>query len=243
MNTTGIIRKKILFGLLKRTRFVYLRGHWVYSKKINNNSIVVDLGANKGEFSLEMKKMYNVNPIAVEANKVLCEIIMNKDVKVYNYAICNRNEELEFNIYENDEASSLIDGFQKKWKIKEKVKVQGVDWTSFLKISGLDDKVIDIVKIDIEGAEIELIKSLSKIQLSNIKQITVEFHDWLNPDLHLETVKAIKKIIGNDFKAFTDAPSHSWPVEMIFINKNYHKFSFFQKLFILLIDRLSFLKY
>lgn len=43
---------------------------------------------------------------------------------------------------------------------------------------------INLLKMDIEGSEIDVLSSLSKETLEKIDQITVEFHDFLWPELN-----------------------------------------------------------
>jgi hypothetical protein len=107
----------------------------------------------------------------------------------------------------------------------------------------LTEQSIDILKIDIEGAELELIESLDAEDLNKIKQITVEYHDWLNPALHERTVNSIRKLVNYGFLSYTDVPDHTWPVEMLFLNKNLMNFSFRQKVLLKVYDLITFLKY
>jgi FkbM family methyltransferase len=242
-NLVVIIRKKIINFILNKIGFENMRGHWVYSADLKRNDIIVDLGANLGEFSVLMKTKFSAHPIAVEANEFLCGEIRKKGIITYNYAIHTKNEELEFYISNNIEASSLINDFEDNWGQKEKVKVEGIDWTTFIANSSLEDKIIDLLKVDIEGSEIEFINSLKTQDLNQIKQITVEFHDWLNPQLHAVTVALIHNLVRQGFLTFTDAPSHQWPVEMVFVNKKYWRVSVFKKALIFLYNKLTFLNY
>lgn len=74
---------------------------------------------------------------------------------------------------------------------------QGITFDRFLE----DQRVqtIDLLKVDIEGAELELFDSLMEKNLNFIKQVTVEFHDFLWPEMH-GRVEAIKrKMISNGY--------------------------------------------
>ena len=52
----------------------------------------------------------------------------------------------------------------------------------------------DMVKIDIEGAECEVLLAASLESLRRIKFIYVEFHPWVNDRLYRETVARLESI-------------------------------------------------
>ena len=52
-------------------------------------------------------------------------------------------------------------------------------------------KAIDLLKVDIEGAELELFENFSIEFLEKIRQVTIEFHDHLN----IGDIPRIKSII------------------------------------------------
>ena len=43
---------------------------------------------------------------------------------------------------------------------------------------------VDLLKVDIEGAEIDLFEACNDDELKEINQITVEFHDFIYPEQH-----------------------------------------------------------
>jgi hypothetical protein len=53
---------------------------------------------------------------------------------------------------------------------------------------------IDILKIDIEGSEYEILPSISDECYSKIRQITVEFHDFIDTELKIKTEEIINKL-------------------------------------------------
>jgi hypothetical protein len=72
-------------------------------------------------------------------------------------------------------------------------------WADFKKKFGIDD--ISILKINIEGAEWDLIQSLDAEDFDTIDQIVVSFHDFL-PEFeknHILTERCINKIISHGY--------------------------------------------
>ena len=58
--------------------------------------------------------------------------------------------------------------------------VEGITWDSLIEKLELKYDIISIVKVDIEGSELDLIESFTLSSVSFIDQLTIEFHDWLN---------------------------------------------------------------
>jgi FkbM family methyltransferase len=70
---------------------------------------------------------------------------------------------------------------------------------------------IDLLKIDIEGAEIDVIRSMNDDLFARIGQMTIEFHDFLQPScapLVKESIKSIENrgffVINFGWKNYTD---------------------------------------
>ena len=60
----------------------------------------------------------------------------------------------------------------------------------------MDEKIIDLLKIDIEGAEYEFFSSISDRNIKKIKKIIIEYHR--NNDYKVMDI--IKKLTKNDFR-------------------------------------------
>ena len=63
---------------------------------------------------------------------------------------------------------------------------------------------IDLLKVDIEGEEWNLFESFSKHDFVRIKQISVEFHDLLDPALREKSERCIKLLNHLDILLFTE---------------------------------------
>jgi hypothetical protein len=61
------------------------------------------------------------------------------------------------------------------------LEVPAVTLHSLFEAHGLES--IDILKADIEGAEVDALLNASAKDIMKARQITVEFHDWLDPSL------------------------------------------------------------
>jgi hypothetical protein len=61
-------------------------------------------------------------------------------------------------------------------------------------------KKINVLKLDIEGAEIAVLNSLCDEDLVSIDQISVEFHEFLDEGLRLPTETVIKRMENLGFR-------------------------------------------
>ena len=153
---------------------------------INNNSIILDIGANVGDVADVMLKRYNPNIYCYEPN-ISCYNHMVKrfkgysKIKFFNVAVSNFTgkaflyfHEKAKNISEFNERSSLKkekDGLDINKKIE-------VDCINIKEILDQYNK-IDLIKIDIEGSEYEVMPEIIKNK-NKIKMVLCETHG--NPD-------------------------------------------------------------
>lgn len=173
--------------------FTSYRGHSFWDIPINNNSVVVDLGANRCDFSSEIKKKFHCSVFPVEPNFHLEPndrlLIKNVDRVV----ITDCESEFDFTISENPEASSLYSDIANLFGTSKIIKVKGMSFNQYLEFKDIKDS-ISLLKVDIEGGEIDLLSKISPKELELIDQMTVEFHSFLNPSLEQDVVAIINKI-------------------------------------------------
>lgn len=186
-------------------------------------NLVIDLGANEGYYTLKLKQN---NPkckvIAVEPNPLASEILKknvksNKlsDVILVNKAVCSKNGKITFDIVENVSAigGKELGIISRHWLKKEMVKKIKVDCTTLDKLFRMYkiDR-LDVLKLDVEGMELEILKS-SKNLLGKIHKIVVEWHSKKIRD---ELKRFLKR---NGFKLVFEEKRECG--DLYFINKNF----------------------
>jgi FkbM family methyltransferase len=138
------------------------------------DSVVVDVGANIGDFSIEVAtlcprgRIIAVEPVIesaamIEINKLLNELT---NIEVVQVALGSSEAEVEINLAGN--FSSLY------WK--NEGQVQKVRQTSLARL--MEERQIghiDLLKMDCEGAEWEILPNSSEV-LPHVRQICMEFH-------------------------------------------------------------------
>lgn len=189
--------------------------HTIHPRVLGPGSIVIDVGANIGVFSHKMIKRFGCRCYAIEASpEVYASIQPDKLLRTFNLAICRKSGPVKFHMSENPEASSIIK--QDDNNIVKTFEVPGKHLEEFC--ADLDLGFVDVLKLDIEGAEIEVIDSCSNEFLKKILQITIEFHDFCGITHPAE----LKRILGRLKKIgfFPIRMSRNGHLDTLFINRN-----------------------
>jgi len=175
---------KIINNLFKITEIKHQENIINYLKKIKLDSII-DIGAHKGDFSRKfindenIKNFFLFEPQLKFYEYLLNKFKNNKKIKIYNVAIDtvnNKIKKIALNIDPTTSSLAKIDKNSLLYKIKniilnskdnyyssQRVKTLRLDY--FLKKKKIN--IISLLKIDTEGYEMKVIKSLG----SNIKKI------------------------------------------------------------------------
>jgi FkbM family methyltransferase len=150
----------------------------IIDKLIREDFICFDVGANIGHLSILMaKKANNGLVFSIEPQpKVFAYLLDNiqinniENIIPINIAISEDNGITEFYSfnYADDQSAIVID---KQWKFKM-VKILSLRLDSLLKILKLNK--IDFLKVDVEGAELLILKSLGEY-ISKVRYIWFEF--------------------------------------------------------------------
>jgi FkbM family methyltransferase len=122
-----------------------------------------------------MRQKFGCRCYAVEPNPRLFERLnLMPDVRAFNYAVAGAEGELDFFLAENDEASHL--GSTGGEPGGETVKVRTIGLAGLLEQMRVE--YVDLLKVDIEGAEIEMFDAMPDSLATAFGQLTVEFHDF-----------------------------------------------------------------
>tara|TARA_X000000950_G_C13816566_1_gene620079 strand:- start:747 stop:1394 length:648 start_codon:yes stop_codon:yes gene_type:complete len=138
--------------------------------KLNINSVIIDGGGFNGEFTDEIIKKKFQKVYIYEPDKIFFEYLKKKyefkeNIEILNYALFNKKQNIILS--ENSNASSIMENS------KVGSMVEAVDILDEFK----KYKNIDLLKLNIEGAEYEVISRLLKTQeLTKIKYLLVQFH-------------------------------------------------------------------
>ncbi len=142
---------------------------------LNSESVVVDLGGYEGKWSKLIFDRYFCNVHVFEPVPSFCENIRilfsgNSKVKVYESAL--GDVELESFINLSKDSTSMFEAGAVGSDDKVRIKIESIH--DFLKKL----ERVDLVKINIEGAEYDLLDSLHDDELKKIKNLQVQFHTF-----------------------------------------------------------------
>lgn len=153
-----------------------VRGHTISTLGLGPNSTVVDAGAHKGEFSQALSARFGCRCVQIEANPELVSALkMESGVQVVSAALAGADGSAQFIFRQNIEAGSLFPLCPDR--DLRVTTVEKISLETLLDRSNLES--VDLLKLDIEGAEFEVLGTAPAGLLRRISQITVEFHDFL----------------------------------------------------------------
>lgn len=159
--------------------FVDENYNYSYAKEPN---IILDIGANVGYTAIYYAKrfpkaqIYCLEPDLDNYNTLIKNIEKFPNIKACNGALYNKD--IKLNIYDPGlgawglQISEIQNNTNKT--------VQAYSFKSLLKIWDLDNKIIDILKFDIEGSEKEIFETDTDF-LNNVELMIIETHDRFKP--------------------------------------------------------------
>ncbi|MGD0768947.1 MAG: FkbM family methyltransferase [Tepidisphaeraceae bacterium] len=161
--------------------------HTFFSQLLSPSSTVLDLGANVGEFATEIVRGFGCTVHCAEPSpETLEQIPKSANLRLHQVAIGAENGRFALHINPISMGSGLIKAEKETYVGQTMVRVETLETFA----SRLGIGVIDLLKIDIEGVEVEALQKCSDAFLQNIVQMTVEFHDF-NGLVKLEPLAAL----------------------------------------------------
>ena len=176
----------------RRAGLVVVKTHSLYTPPLGPDSVVVDLGANVGDFTQEVNRRFGCTCHAIEANpEMAARIERNDRVLVYNQAIAERDGPVTIVLSSNPEATSMLPEVAEQYGVRGTIECPGVTLEHFLQANRIAR--VDLLKVDIEGAERELFQSTGEATLRGIGQITIEFYDFIPRTISSVEVRRIRR--------------------------------------------------
>ncbi|MDD4381917.1 MAG: FkbM family methyltransferase [Candidatus Dojkabacteria bacterium] len=159
-------------------------GNEVYKTVLDNPApLIYDLGSHIGLSVLYFKKQYpNSKIISFEPNPNVYPLLLEnietnniRNVQTYNLALSRKKGVRRLYIDKSQRGCFSTSSFTKNaWDGKQKS--IGIDVQTD-RLSNYINKSIDLLKMDIEGAELEVLKEIdSNNKIKMIKKITIEYH-------------------------------------------------------------------
>ncbi|MEA1986706.1 MAG: FkbM family methyltransferase [Candidatus Marinimicrobia bacterium] len=188
----------------------YFDPNFIYFNTFDKNSVVVDVGCGyEADFSKHIIYKYNAKVFAIDPTKKhrkFLKVIEEEAKGKFTHlqlAISSKNGKITFKETQDNESGSILNDHVNI--LKDKIKSYEVE---SMTLNNLPDKInseiIDFLKLDIEGAEYELLAKVTKDNLKPFKQIFIEFHHNAIKSYSLSDTKTIvKSICEKGFNYFT----------------------------------------
>jgi len=153
-----------------------------YGKMDSDWKTIIDIGAHKGYFSIyaatnsPRSKIYSFEPIKKSFDALSKNIKINNlqpRIKAFNLGVANKPGSREINVAVSStdnsfytQIGSIMSGIQK------------IECTTLSDIFKSNEiKMVDLLKLDCEGAEFEILMVSDKKTLSKINEIRMEYHN------------------------------------------------------------------
>lgn len=192
--------------------------HSVVTDLLTDAQVVIDCGANAGGFAVWVRENSAAKVYSFEPDPgIFSRLPKIEGVEFIEKAVAGDSGSLELAIGENS-CSSVV---YREHSHQKTVRVSKISLDEFCQERSIDR--IDLLKLDIEGAELEVLEGMSEQLLSRCVQITVEFHDFLNQ----ADVPRIRGIFGRlrrlGFFGICFS-QHTWG-DCLFLNRRFVKIS------------------
>ena len=198
-------------GIKKRLKNL-ASDYFINSIPLEDNDFIIDCGANIGEFHISLSKLSNkkLNYIGFEPSpkEFKCLSINASTQKCEQIALSNSSKKQKFYISSEEADNSLIEPKNFSNYIYIKTKRLDEIWSNTR---------IKLLKIDAEGAEIELLEGCEGI-LNNIKYISID----LGPERGLNSIPTFREVIPFLInKGFTIEKISQKRYTFLFFNPNF----------------------
>jgi len=153
-----------------------IRGHTLWTDGLKPESVVVDAGAHRGEFSRVLRDRFGCRCHLIEANPELAAQLKREPfASVLAAALAAKDGTTAFRKRDNPECGGIFPLGHDRGETC--VSVETVTLQTLMRRQAVSR--IDVLKLDIEGVEFDLLESAPAELLDSAGQITVEFHDFL----------------------------------------------------------------
>jgi FkbM family methyltransferase len=185
----------------------------LFYSKIHKGDFVIDVGANIGYFTLvasrivgDNGRVYSFEPVETNYKRLLRNLNLNnvRNVKAFNIGLSDRNETLSMIVPEDDPAESSISSkswSELRWGLKRKngkINAKFQTFDDFSKMKNID-KIL-VVKIDVEGAELKVLKGMRNFLKINGLIMFVEILPLLIEQNGGSIAELIEVLVDSGFK-------------------------------------------
>lgn len=211
--------KRIFHCLLDWLGIRRLREHSFFATLLARPAAVADFGAHRGEFLAAFASEHPISrALLVEADPALAESLkqsLGDEADIVHAAVVAENKQgtVTFTRSIEPESSSIFREWSAAQGIADEVTVPTLEFSDAVNRFG---ERIDLIKMDVEGAEIGILESASASNLASCYQLTVEFHDKRPPFTRRDVDRVCRRLRSEGYGIV----NANWPYvnDVLFVN-------------------------
>jgi FkbM family methyltransferase len=198
-----------------------LREHSFFATLLARPAAVADFGAHRGEFFGALRSDHPISQaLLIEADPALAQSLkqtFGDEADVVHAAVVGGAKQgpIAFTRSIQPESSSVFKEWSAAYGIADLVTVPTLDLSDAIDLFG---ERIDLIKIDVEGAEIGILESATPSDLASCVQLTVEFHDKRAPFTRRDVDRVCRRMRAAGYGIVFA----NWPKvdDILFVNLN-----------------------
>lgn len=187
----------------------FFKPNYIFQDRFDDQSVVADVGCgHEAEFSRYMVLKYGLKAYGVDPTRkhapALGEMVKELDGKFIHLplAVSAANGSLTFHESKENESGSIL---QKHINVQQDTvssyEVETVTPRELVRRMGVEQ--VEFIKLDLEGAEFDLLSSVSADDLAPFQQIFIEFHDHCTEYTRKDARRIVKRIKGMGYRAIS----------------------------------------
>lgn len=209
-------------------KLAYCCGHTFIQSLLDASSVVFDFGVNQGQFSQWIAQHTQAKIYGYEADPRLFSKLKAVNNAIFmNIAVAAKNGKLALFLGDSMCSSCVYEKVAGEDGI---IEVSANSLETIMQDHGI--QTVDLIKMDIEGAELGILENISAATAPQIKQITVEFHEFINP-ADLPRIKNIAKRLREFGFYQLKASVHTWG-DVLFVNQKLVPLSLCDKMYLII---------
>jgi FkbM family methyltransferase len=205
-----VAKKTIRLRFARRAGLVYVEPNFLYSPRLSANSVVIDAGCSyEADFSVYMMEQHGARAYGVDPtrkHRAALQALENRYRGRFvhlPFAITADDGTLTFHESTTNESGSvLVDHVNVRNDETIPYPVTAISLKSLMK--HVDADAVDMLKLDLEGAEYELLATVEKADLAPFRQVFIEFHHHAIGQFNeADTRRLVERIRGFGFSCFS----------------------------------------
>jgi FkbM family methyltransferase len=176
------------------------------------DAVVLDLGMNRGEFSRAVSERFGCRIIGVEpVHELFAGLPQLPRLTAEPCAVTA--DGMPVRVHLNRDTCATIDPRLAQSDVAS-VEVAATTIGELLKRHAVAR--VALVKLDVEGAELDILQRIESDVLARIDQLTVEFHDFLDPSQAVEVTQVMQRMDREGFACLKFSRDNT---DVVFLNR------------------------